>query len=199
MQLKSDARTALRRMLQDRRLAADLRGAAAVGLGVMGAPEAWEDLRAALANSANDGELRAHAALALGQLGIDRKDVVAALEAAAVQEGPEGLRGHAALGLSFLGRSDSVTALVAQLRGGRRTSHLAGVTLALGHLGHLDAVEPLLEVAAEVKRPELVRAMAIVALGVLADPEERPSLLRLSRGTPYPVRTPALEEAFTIL
>ena len=41
--------------------------------------------------------------------------------------------------------------------------------------------------------------MAIGALGVLADPEERPSLLRLSRGAPYPVRTAALEEAFSIL
>ena len=199
MELKSQARMRLRRMLQTRTLEPQLRSAAAVGLGIMGAPESWQDLRAIVANSANDGDLRAHAALALGQLGVDHADVVAALEAAAVQEGPESLRASAALGLSLLGRSDSVTSLVTQLRAGRRTSHLAGVTLALGHLGHLDAVEPLLDVAGDVERSELVRAMAIVALGVLADPEERPSLLRLSRGTPYPVRTRALEEAFTIL
>jgi HEAT repeat protein len=197
--LKSDARQALRRILQNRTLEADLRSAAAVGLGLMGAPETWQDLRAAVANPANDADLRADAALALGQLAVDGEGVVAALERAAIQEGPENLRGAAALGLSLFGRSESVEALIAQLRGGRRTAHLAGVTLALGHLGSLDAVEPLLEVARDEDRPELVRAMALVALGVLTDPEARPSLLRLSRGSPYPVRTSALEEAFTIL
>ena len=60
-------------------------------------------------------------------------------------------------------------------------------------------MEPLLAVAGDGDRPELVRAMAIVALGVLADPEARPSLQRLRRGAAYPVRTTALEEAFTIL
>lgn len=199
VKLRSDALVTFRRTLQTRTLESDLRGAAAAALGLLRAPGAVPDLCAVVANPTADGELRAHAALALGQIGVASDEVVAALEAAATEEGPEGLRARAALGLSLLGRSDSVKALVAQLRGGRRTSHLAGVTLALGHLGHLDAVEPLLEVAAEAERPELVRAMAIVALGVLADPEERPSLLRLSRGTAYPVRTRALEEAFTIM
>jgi hypothetical protein len=37
------------------------------------------------------------------------------------------------------------------------------------------------------------------ALGMLADPQPRPTLLRLSQNANYPSRTDSLHEAFTIL
>ena len=40
---------------------------------------------------------------------------------------------------------------------------------------------------------------AVVALGLLADPEPRPSLLRLTFQANYPARTDALHEAYSIL
>jgi len=197
--LASRARTLAQQTLRDRTLEPELRGAAAVGLGLLRADEAVPDLVATVNRPTAESEVRSHAALALGQIGLASPEVVSCLERAATEDGPETLRARAALGLSLLGRSASVTPLVEQLRTGRLTSHLAGVTLALGQLGDLAAVEPLLALARESDRSELVRAMAIVALGVLADPEARPSLLRLKRGCAYPVRTPALEEAFSIL
>lgn len=185
--------------LRDRTLEDDLRGAAAVGLGLLRVEAALVDLVPIVRKTTADPDLRGHAALAVGFIGAREPAVRQALVSCATGSEPERVRARAALGLSLLGASDAALPLVEQLEKGGRTSHLAGVTLALGHLGELSAVEPLIEVAADRRRPELVRAMAIVALGMLTDPEQRPSLLRLALGAPYPVRSPALEEAFTIL
>ena len=76
---------------------------------------------------------------------------------------------------------------------------LAAVTRALGRLGDLSAVEPLLALAAREDVPELVQAMAVVSMGRLLDSEPRPSLLRLTGGVCYPARSKAFQEAFTIL
>ena len=104
-------------------LEADLRAAAAVGLGVMGAPDARgrtcgpsSRTRRATPTCGRTPPLPS------GSSASAAPTSSRALEAAAVEDGPERLRGAAALGLSLLGRSESVAALVAQLGGG--TAHL---------------------------------------------------------------------------
>ncbi|MDA1195834.1 MAG: hypothetical protein O2894_11700, partial [Planctomycetota bacterium] len=76
---------------------------------------------------------------------------------------------------------------------------LAAGAQALGRLAQLAAVEPLLELAGAAEARPLARAMAVVALGRLLEPAERPALLRLTLGACYPARSRALEEVFTIL
>ena len=43
------------------------------------------------------------------------------------------------------------------------------------------------------------RALAVVALGLVLDPEPRPSLQRVAVGANYPSRTPSLHELLSIL
>jgi HEAT repeat protein len=76
---------------------------------------------------------------------------------------------------------------------------LAQVAVALGRLDDLAAVGPLLDLAKDGRRTELTQALAVVSLGLLADPAARPSLLLLSRHANYPARTDALHEVLTIL
>ncbi len=202
----------LRTTLRERTLEPELRAAAAVGLGLMGDGESQRDLLALARSGSADPMLRGYAALALGQIGQAvatarpgggadpmRAAVKKALTEAILERGQEALQAHAAVGLSLLGESDLTGPLIEALKLGRGTTHLAGLARALGHLGDLEAVDALIAVAADRQRPELVRAMAVVALGRICDPEPIPSLSRLQRGAPYPVRTSALEEAFTIL
>ena len=76
---------------------------------------------------------------------------------------------------------------------------LASTARALGRLGDLTAVPPLCALAADGDARPLARAMAVVALGRLLDPEPRPSMLRITFGACYPARTPDLQEVFSIL
>ena len=180
-----------------------VRGAAVVALGLLGEADAVPVLLALLRRSEEDPELRAHAALSLGLLRAARPDVIEALEAVALGGKDPVLRSEAALALSLLGAKSIASQLLVQLeeRGGGQASTraLSGVALALGRLGDLGAVAPLLRLARNRDAQELPRAMALVALGRLLDPEPRPSLMRLTRGVCYPARSRALQEVFTIL
>ena len=109
------------------------------------------------------------------------------------------LRGQVALGLSFLGSRDAVTLLVRELGVAETERHLADLAVALGRLGDVAAVAPVIEAASDGKRRESAQSLAVAALGLLCDPEPRPSLLRLSAESNFPARTDALHEAFTIL
>ena len=112
---------------------------------------------------------------------------------------PRELRAQAALGIALLGSGRASTQLLRQLRTGKTELLLAQVTIALGRLGELSAVHPLLEHASDEMRSELAQSLGVVALGLLVDPEPRPSLLRLTWSSFYTARTASLEEAFTIL
>ena len=156
-------------------------------------------VRALVPRSALNAEVRGHAALALGQIGRVAPEILDVLGDAASRAGPDVVRGRAALGLSLLGGRGITPRLLDQLDAEGSTRRLAGATLALGHLGDLSAVEPLVATLDDKDARELIRAMAAVALGRLLDPEARPSLLRLTRGVCYPARTGAFQELFTLL
>ncbi len=176
---------------------ASVRAAAAVGLGLMQAPGAVPALASVAASPKSPQELRGHAALALGRIGVRSPAVRAALKACRAAEG-DVLPGRAARAQALLGEPGVAADLIAALEKGGGARRLGPLTVALGHLGDLAAVEPLLRLAGG-SGPEVVRAMAIVALGRLLDPEPKPSLLRILVPANYPVRGKALQEALTIL
>jgi HEAT repeat protein len=188
-------------LLQDnltfRRRHASVRAAAAVGLGLMRATAAVPALASVAASPTSPAELRGHAALALGRIGIRSPAVRSALAACRAADG-DVLPGRAARAQALLGQPGVAADLIAALEKGGGARRLGPLTVALGHLGDLSAVESLLGVATSAA-PEVVRAMAIVALGRLLDPEPRPSLLRILVPANYPVRGKALQEALTIL
>jgi HEAT repeat protein len=175
------------------------RSAVAVALGLAAVVEAVEPLRRAVEDRNADPALRGHAAVALGHLGVATPEVERALHLALAERRDDDLRRQAALGLAFLGGRAAVVQLLRELEAGRSERHLAQVVIALGRLGELDAVEPLLRHAADGARSESGQALAVVALGLIADPETRPSLLRLTEDANYPGRTDAMHEAYSIL
>lgn len=196
---RARARGLLLKMARTQAHELGVRGAGAVGLGLLADETALPVLRALVPQAALDAELRGHAALALGQIGKAESATVRALADVVAARGPDVVRNRAALGLSLLGAREATRKLIEQLDDEASTRRLAAVTRALGRLGDLSAAEPLLALAARTDVPELVQAMAVVSLGRLLDPEPRSSLLRLTGGVCYPARSKAFQEAFTIL
>lgn len=189
----------LRLLLGNSKKEQDVRAAAAVALGLIGDPDSIAPLTAVVRNPKRTGDFRGYAALATALIGLERAKVVEALEAAATSPGPEVLRARAAMAISVFGERATAEKLIRELERGGGTRRLAGVTKALGRLGELDAAGPLMAAASDPERNELVQAMAIAALGILLDPESVPSLMRLMNGAVYPLRTPVMEEVFTLL
>ncbi len=174
-------------------------GATAVAVGLAGAEEGRSGLRTIVLDRGRDSTLRGHAAVALGQLGSPSPEDGKALHVALADPRNVELRRQAALGLALLGGRTAVTQLLRQLRDGETERLLAQVVIALGRIGDLIAVHPLTAYASEARRSELAQALAVVALGLIGDPEARPSLLRLTFSAFYAARTDALHEAYTIL
>ena len=194
-----EAKRALLAPLEKGRGSEDRRAAHAVACGLAGVEESRPLLLAVVGDRDGPATLRGHAAVALGHLGRATPEVERALGVAlADARGPD-LRRQAALGLALLGGRGASAPLLRELAVGETELFLAQVVVALGRLGDLAAVRPVRAVAEDEERSELARALALVALGLLGDPEPRPSLLLLVRGTYYVERTDALHEAFTIL
>jgi len=176
-----------------------LRAAYAVAIGVALVEEGHDALLAVIEDRHADPELRGHAAVAIGQLGKQSPEAQRALFAALAQRRDAELRRQAALGLALLGGRLVSTQLLRELETGKTEQLLAQVVIALGRLGDLEALGPLTAYASDTKRSELAQALGVAALGMITDPQPRPTLQRLTQHANYPARTPSLQEAFSIL
>jgi HEAT repeat protein len=92
-----------------------------------------------------------------------------------------------------------VALLVAELRTSAADHIRARAAVALGAIGDVGAVRPLVELASDRSSPDLARAIAMAALGLIVDPEDVRSLSRLAADTNYLARTDALNEALSLL
>lgn len=195
----SDAHAVLMRGLAKERGDPSIRSAFAVAAGLAHLEDATDTLRALVEDRKENAELRGHAAVALGQIGPSTLELQRALQLALADRRNIELRRQAAFGLAFLGGRQATTQLLRQLETGATERLLAQVVVALGRLGDLAAVHPLQQFAKDPAHAELSRSLAVVALGLLVDPEARPSLHRLTWSGFYPARTESLHEAYTIL
>jgi HEAT repeat protein len=71
--------------------------------------------------------------------------------------------------------------------------------VALGRLADPASLPAVVDVARARKANPEMRALAIAVLGLLGDPEQVPSLFRLTTDANYIARTDALQEAFSLL
>jgi HEAT repeat protein len=168
-------------------------------VGIAGTQNALPLLLGIVKDTHAECALRGHAAVSLGQLGRNTPEVQRVLFGAVAERKSIELRRQAALGLAFLGNRVVGPQLLKEFERADTEQSLAQIVIALGRLGDLKAVAPLVQYATDGSRTELRQALAIVALGMLADPEPRPTLLRLTQHANYPARTDALQEAFSIL
>ncbi len=177
----------------------EIQGALAAAAGLAGADDARPALRALLGDRHGTPSVRGHAAVALASLGDGGPDTVRLLHLAAAERNHPELGAEAALALALLGGRAALTPLLQELSSAKTEIATAAVVLALGRLGDPGAVGPLGERAADDSLSEAQRALAVVALGLVVEPEPRPSLLHLTFGGFYVGRTDALHEAYGIL
>ncbi len=177
----------------------DMRGAYAVALGLVRAPQARNRLVGVL-NERNAGPaLRSRAAIALAQIGALDTDVQQGLLDVIADKRQQAPRSAAALALSLLTGTPQSAALVRQLRTAASQREQIAAAAALGQLEDPTSLPAITEVARENKANFELRALAIAILGLIGDAEATPSLFRLSLDANYIARTDALNEAFTLL
>ncbi len=144
-----------------------------------------------------DPQLRAYASVACGQIGRAGPNTVHALKTAVADYKLGNLRIEAALGLAYLTGDRDAKLLREDIERRRYThSHRIGhVAIALGQMGDLKAILPLSELLLDDDSDHGARGAAAVALGILCDPEKRPSQSRLWQDVNYPARSAALHAA----
>ncbi len=175
-----------------------LKASYAAALGVLDVRESVDLLLEVVGDRHANPVLRGHAAVALGQMGHRADDVRPALLAMLAEKRGVTLRVRAAMGMALLGGRNVRDQLLEELQDASSEFHRAHVVIALGRLGDLGAVEPLLAYATNERYSELARALGVVALGLLTDPEARPSILRLTQDANYPAATSVLYSAYSI-
>ena len=156
----------------------ELASALAIALGLCAAHEAQDQLLARVANERLRPAVRGSAAEAVGLLGRDSPKAWEVLNDA-LTNGPKDMVGDVALALGMLGRRSTAARLVARLARVDSVMHQGRIMLALGHLGHPGAVDPLLDVLADRTEKQIVREFATVALGLMGDVREQDVLFAI--------------------
>ncbi len=140
---------------------------------------------------------RAAAAEALGLLGGNNPEVPKLLESL-LKEGRPEAAGGAAMGLGLMGRRGASLLLLERLRKESSAVVQGRLVLALAHLGQVSSIAPLLEIVADKKRPEVVRELAAVAVGMIGDPRDEDRFLVLDAYTNYFATTEVTRAFLTI-
>jgi HEAT repeat protein len=162
----------------------ELASALSIALGLSRAPRAEKLLLERVEITKLPAPVRGAAAEGLGLLRQASPATHQAL-VATLRSGPSELIGDVALALGMLGQRTTAPILVGMLAGQRSSTHEGRIMLALGHLGHVAGVEPLLNVLQDDKKRTLVREFAAVALGLLGDPRQRDVLFDIDADFNY--------------
>lgn len=172
------------------------RGALAIAIGLHRNPDAIPALRKAF-----DGQLepvfRGHVALALGMC----KDVEAIERLTQVFGSATDVEfvPNAATALGLLGARDAVTTL--STRAVKEKNEFVKQTLiySLGLIGDRSALPTLTGFATDAGLPAYVRALAVTAIGQIADPQPTRAIARLTSDFNYTIRSDFLQELFRVL
>jgi len=149
----------------------EIASAVSLAAGLAGAHDAAPELIARVTKKSLPAPVRGSAAEALGLLNLRTKEVGDLLLEAARSGPPELLEG-ATLGLGMIGRRGIAPELVERLQRASSGILQGRLTLALGYLGQESAVDPLLTLLKDRSERGVVRELAAVALGLLADPRD---------------------------
>jgi len=193
---KSAAANVIVRELEER-ANAELRGALAIAVGLSG-NQAGAPILREIAADRGDPTLRGHAALAIGLLG-DRVLGAPILRKMLVDVNSPEVQREVALGLGMLGDREAVRLLVELVEDGGSVYVQGSAAIALGRIGGEQAGTALLGVLRDENRPDLARAMAGVALGLVLDESEGKRLASIGADLNWYLFTPTVRELMTIL
>lgn len=190
--VQDEAETVLLEGLERKGTDAELKGAFAIGLGVMRSESAVAPLVACVADRGEDDRLRSDAASALGQIGRRSPEVVRALHLALAGTRRPLVRTGAALALSLLHGPAAGHRLLRDLDHARTTADVVRLTEPLGYLADAALASPIIAFARSPDNGAYARALMVVALGNIGDPEPRPTLAFFGEDANYPDAPPTL-------
>ncbi|HUR27915.1 MAG TPA: HEAT repeat domain-containing protein [Planctomycetota bacterium] len=143
--------------------------------------------------SVHDIEARGFTAVALGLL--DEQTAIAPLtEIARRSKYQADLLRSAAIGLGLLGDKELVPDLIEMLSGATSLSSQAAISKALGTIGDVRSITPLVGLLRSPDATDLARAFGAVALGIVADKEDLPWNAKISVGSNYRANTSCLSD-----
>jgi len=190
---RTRAREILRREL-DGAKEPQFTAALCIAAGLATANEMRDDLLALLKRKGKPLVVRGAAAEGLGLLGSPSPEVIEELESILKAGKKPELLQDAALALGLMGRRAAAGDLARALKTTRSTAVQSRIILALGHLGHSDSVDPLLEMLNDPSETTLVREFAAVALGLMGDSREQDPLFELDAWFNFYATTRATNE-----
>jgi HEAT repeat protein len=163
----------LRQIVADTKADKELRGYAALGLGLIGepTPEVTKAIADAMRERSSE-ELRRQTAVALGLLGNPK--------------------------ISGTGK-DAVGLLLEELTRAKSQNHKGQIVISLARVGNHEAVDTLVAMVRNQNEQDLTRALACAGLGLIGDLELIPSLARLSKHVNYRASTDIVNEVLSIL
>jgi HEAT repeat protein len=167
--------------------------ALSIAVGLSGASKALDVLLERVQDERRGAVVRGAAAQAVGLIGRDTPEAGKVL-ADALQNGPRQMLGDVALAMGMLGRRGTAADLVAMLAKAKSTMHQGRIMLALGHLGSVTAIDPLLKALEDPNGRTAAREFAAVALGLLGSREGRDPLFDIDADVNYYALTPATKE-----
>jgi HEAT repeat protein len=173
------------------------RGAFAIGLGLLGALEADEDLHVAFEDS-RDAPMRGYVAVAFGLM-LDHKRADEVRDLIDDKGIETRFRLQLARSLGLLGDAGAVPTLLQTLEQAQSQYEVSSTVQALGLIGDRTAVDPLVKLFGDPSQVPLRRGFAAVALGLLAEKSELPWNAVFTVASNYRAKTPALAEIFDIL
>ncbi len=175
-----------------------VRGAFAISLGLARDRGAEKELVAIMTSRSAD-ELRGYAAVALGLMKAKAAAPVVQKILAENQKKPA-LARSAAISLGLMGDRDAIPTLTKVLQNAQVDEVRSSAALALGQIGDVTAIEPLLaQIDAKPGAPERTRAFATTALGIIGEDATLPVMSRLSRDSNYRAMVPAIQVLMSLL
>lgn len=155
----------------------------AIGAGLLG-DDAAKPLCLEKLEQLQEDRARGYVAVALGLL--DAREAIEPIQQIIERsEYRPVLLGEAAVALGLLGDKDLVPYLVDRLAKARSLSSQAATARALGLIGDVRSIEPLIAMLKNRSFTERARAFAAVALGIVADKDPLPWNSRISVGVNY--------------
>ncbi|MEM8884420.1 MAG: HEAT repeat domain-containing protein [Planctomycetota bacterium] len=178
----------------------EARAAAMIARGLVRDATALDDL-VDIVSKRGDAKLRGPCCVAIGLMG--RQHVSArekeALFGALRNRSDIELRRDAATALGLLQDARTVDVLIEELEKSKSFTVQGQLILAIGTIGDEKAIDPLIEILDNTSRPEALRAMAAVGLGMIGDTQLIPRLARMSKDYNYRASVADLDELLFIL
>lgn len=189
VQSSLDVAGALRAALEDAG-APDEVGACAIAIGILGDPEATDEMLTKLEDT-SDLDAKGYLCVGLGLLD-DGRAVAPIQELVTRSKYKPVLLRSAAIGLGLLGDKEVVDDLIDMLGSARGLASQASIASALGKIGDSRSVDPLVAMLADREKTALARGFAAAALGIVGDKESLPWSTKISVGINYRANTATL-------